>query len=265
MKRKNFNLVELLIVVSIIAILVGILLPALKSARDKSRQISCTNNLRQIGNARIMYSGDYDDWIVPVNGYDATAAGVTIIKPSWYSLLGGFQSYGKSSPVYGVLFWRQYVASGSPSDRGNFLCPSESLPSRHEDMRETHYLMSGIGGISQRVSGTYGSFFHKNNAVTLPSECIFAGDNITKACKTPFHIFHFAYRHAGNDPVSDARLNDESLNKRGKTNIAYMDGHVNSVSLFKLLSTPDNTGGTSKTSALYRGYIFGKGKAVPAP
>ena len=61
MKKKFFTLVELLIVIVIIAILAGMLLPALNSAREKARTISCTNGLKQLGISFFGYANDNNE------------------------------------------------------------------------------------------------------------------------------------------------------------------------------------------------------------
>ena len=69
-EKKHFSLIELLIVIAIVAILAGILLPALHQAREKARSVACVNNLKQLGLAFFQYAGDNADMLPQADYYE---------------------------------------------------------------------------------------------------------------------------------------------------------------------------------------------------
>ena len=75
-KDKGFTLIELLVVIAIIAILAGMLLPALNQAKEKAKQADCTSKLSQIGKAFFQYAMSYDD-------YYPTKNSSSVAKPTW--------------------------------------------------------------------------------------------------------------------------------------------------------------------------------------
>jgi len=84
-RRKAFTLVELLVVIGIIAMLISILLPALGAARRQANTVKCLSNLRQFGQAIMMYANDNKGFLVPGGVINPTDAGV--FRDNWATIL----------------------------------------------------------------------------------------------------------------------------------------------------------------------------------
>jgi prepilin-type N-terminal cleavage/methylation domain-containing protein len=83
---KGFTLVELLVVISIIALLLSILMPSLQKVRNHGKSLVCKNNLKQLGLGAALWSLDNQDWVMPARWYrytDATGAAVKGIIESY--------------------------------------------------------------------------------------------------------------------------------------------------------------------------------------
>ena len=82
--RRGFTLIELLVVIAIIAILAAILFPVFARAREKARTASCQSNLKQVALATIMYSQDYDEYMIACYGADTLPGGGVSYSRRWY-------------------------------------------------------------------------------------------------------------------------------------------------------------------------------------
>src|SRR5689334_6590294 len=96
MKKRGFTLVELLVVIGIIAILIGVLLPALSRARDRANKTKCLANLRTLGQAMLMYANAHKDRLPNTNpplttsDYDSTNAVLVALNRDYVRSAGAF-------------------------------------------------------------------------------------------------------------------------------------------------------------------------------
>ena len=101
LKRKTtgFTLVELLIVIAIIAILASMILPALRSALDKARAISCTSNHKQLGTAAFLYVDDNKGYLPP----EKMKLSDTVDGARWATILWSYTTHQPITSEYAYL------------------------------------------------------------------------------------------------------------------------------------------------------------------
>jgi prepilin-type N-terminal cleavage/methylation domain-containing protein len=155
-EKRVFTLIELLVVIAIISILAGILLPALASARERARTVTCVSRKKQLGLAGSLYMADFRGWFVPqynreANGWDVAG----YHSPPW--------TYRLNLLYIGLDQARIYTIPGHAYTRREkgtiFDCPSYSAQSA----AGYHRVLNHIGNydtdiaINAGLHGYYGT------------------------------------------------------------------------------------------------------------
>ena len=179
-----FTLVELLVVIAIISILMAMLLPALKMAQEMGKQACCSSNLKQIYNAEMLYSTDYNSWPTPAWRSDGGNFQRLLVGGSYLPV--PIPSVSAKTWCDGLSIW-PYV-----EPQGVFRCPSEKSPTKSscgnagDAWYGAHYGMtfSYVHG-AVFLGNTYPSYGRLTQCAN-PSKRVFFGDRCHSFLITPF-------------------------------------------------------------------------------